>query len=377
MLRSAIVATCLTLAATAAFAQVTPAAGYTPPDDAPAIRVGVTIFANYTDQTQPTVADVDSNQVKKNSFDVARSYINITGQVSHIIAFRITPDVARETACPAATCSLSGSNVFRMKYGYADIKMDDWMSRGSYFRFGIQQTPYLDYTEGIYRYRFQGTTFVERIGYFASADAGASFYYNMPSNYGAVHVGVFNGENYNKTEANNQKALMGRVTLRPFATMAPIARGLRVTGFYDNDNYAGSDERKRAIGQVTFEHNYVNTGFEFVDARDQASQAVASVHGKGWTVWATPKAPMANGSSVEALLRYDHWTPNTSGSFATGSTTVLDDQQQNRTIVGVAYWFPHTGGPTTALLLDYDGQSFKGLTTTPNHSIALHALVNY
>jgi hypothetical protein len=377
LLRSAFVATCFALVATAASAQVTPAAGYTPPDDAPAIRVGTTIYANAMDQTQPTVADVDGNQVKKSSFDVARAYINITGQISHLIQFRVTPDVSRETACPAATCSLSGSNVFRMKYGYVDLRMDDWMPRGSYVRLGLQQTPYIDYTESIYRYRFQGTTFTERAGYYASADAGASFYYNMPSNYGTVHVGIFNGENYNKVEVNNQKALMGRLTLRPFATKAPIARGLRVTGFYDNDNYAGSDERKRAVGQVTFEHNYVNAGFEYIDAKDQASQAVASVHSKGWALWATPKAPMANGSSIEALLRYDHLTPNTSGSFATGTTTVLDDQKQNRSIVGVAYWFPHTGGPTTALLLDYDGQSFKGLSTTPNHSIAIHALVNY
>ncbi len=26
----------------------------------------------------------------------------------------------------------------------------------------MQQTPFIDYTEGIYRYRFQGTTFAER-----------------------------------------------------------------------------------------------------------------------------------------------------------------------------------------------------------------------
>ncbi|MCU1348087.1 MAG: hypothetical protein JWO56_1117, partial [Acidobacteria bacterium] len=31
-----------------AFAQVTPAAGVTPPDDTPKINVGVTIFADYT-----------------------------------------------------------------------------------------------------------------------------------------------------------------------------------------------------------------------------------------------------------------------------------------------------------------------------------------
>src|SRR2546423_7878051 len=42
-------------------AQVTPAAGYTPPDDTPAIKVGVTIFADYTVQQQPKVKDSDGN----------------------------------------------------------------------------------------------------------------------------------------------------------------------------------------------------------------------------------------------------------------------------------------------------------------------------
>ena len=32
-----------------------------PPDDTPSIRVGVTIFADYTFQTEPKVTDVDGN----------------------------------------------------------------------------------------------------------------------------------------------------------------------------------------------------------------------------------------------------------------------------------------------------------------------------
>src|SRR6476469_3845126 len=86
----------LTVAAPCA-AQVTPAAGYTPPDDTPAIKVGVTIFADYTVQSAPKIKDTDQNDVTLNQFQVGRSYINVTGNVSHNIAFRITPDITRET----------------------------------------------------------------------------------------------------------------------------------------------------------------------------------------------------------------------------------------------------------------------------------------
>src|ERR1700712_1116330 len=80
-----------------ASAQVTPAAGYTPPDDTPSIKVGATLFTNYTYQTTPSVTDADGNVVDRSAFDVGRAYINITGNVSHIVAFRITPDITRET----------------------------------------------------------------------------------------------------------------------------------------------------------------------------------------------------------------------------------------------------------------------------------------
>ena len=39
--------------AEAAHAQVTPAEGYTPPDDTPSVKVGGTIFADFTYQQEP------------------------------------------------------------------------------------------------------------------------------------------------------------------------------------------------------------------------------------------------------------------------------------------------------------------------------------
>ena len=78
-------------------AQVTPAAGYTPPDDTPSIRLGVTIWPIYTLQTEPEVTDAAGNTVNRNAFDVGRAYINITGNLSHIVAFRLTPDITRES----------------------------------------------------------------------------------------------------------------------------------------------------------------------------------------------------------------------------------------------------------------------------------------
>jgi len=358
-------AAAFTLYAAAAFAQVTPAAGYPPPDDTPSIRVGATIFADYTYQQNPKITDTDGNSVNFNSFNVTRSYINVTGNISHLLAFRVTPDITRETSTTDSSLTTNGSYVFRLKYAYAQVNLDDWMTKGSWARFGVQQTPWLDFAEGIYRYRWQGTMFVEREGYFASADAGVSFHYNLPSNYGDFHVGVYNGENYTKPELNDRKALDIRASVRPFATGPMILRGVRAHVYYVGDHYVKDAERKRVIGNVTFEHKYFNAGFEYLDTKDQTSLSKPDVEGKGYSIWATPKSPIG----WEALLRYDYIKPN----------SAFDSQVRKRTIVGVAYWFPHQGNVSSALMLDYDGQTFDNFAPAlpSQKKIAVHALINF
>jgi hypothetical protein len=343
--------------------QITPAAGYTPPDDTPSIRVGAVIFADYTFTQSPTSADTDGNIVHPNAFNVGRSYINITGNISHLVAFRVTPDVVRENNAASAT---NGSLVFRIKYAYAQFNLDDWMTKGSYARFGIQQTPWLDFAEGLYRYRFQGTMFVEREGYFASADAGASFHYQLPSGYGDVHAGIYNGENYNRAEPNDQKSLQVRATVRPFGKGPMVLRGLRATAFYDGDHYVKNAPRNRFIAGLNFEHKYINAGLEYLNTKDQTSATRApEIDGQGYSIWATPKSSRG----LEGLLRFDHLTPN----------TAFDGQVRNRTILGVAYWFPHEGNVSSAMMLDYDGQTFDALIPAlPKQSkVAIHGLISF
>src|SRR4051794_35227189 len=86
-LRTMVIAGAVVALALPAAAQVTPAAPYTPPDDTPSIKVGATVFADYTYQSAPESTDSDGNTVNPSSFDVKRAYINITGNISHVLAF--------------------------------------------------------------------------------------------------------------------------------------------------------------------------------------------------------------------------------------------------------------------------------------------------
>jgi hypothetical protein len=61
--------------------------------------------------------------------------------------------------------------------------------------------------------------------------------------------------------------------------------------------------------------------------------------------------------------------------------TAQSSQQKKRTIAGVAYWFPHQSGITTALMLDVDNLKFDGFPPSPvtatQRKIAVHMLVNF
>jgi hypothetical protein len=352
-------AICGSLAA-AAFGQVTPAAGYTPPNDTPSFKVGATIFADYTYNESPTGTDSDGNTIHNSSFNISRAYVNFTGNLNHLIAYRVTPDITRESGTGS---SLSGSYTFRLKYAYGQFNLDDWTNKGSWVRFGLQQTPFIDYNESIYRYRFQGTTFEDREGLFPSSDAGVSGHWNAPGGYGDVQAGFFNGEGYSKAETNNEKAFQIRGSLRPLP-LGGIWKGLRVTGYIDEDHYVQDAKRTRAVGQVTFEHPLVNIGADVVSAKDRTSATKSEVDGKGYTIWATPKFGT---SGWEALLRHDEFTPNKS----------ISSQKRKRDIVGIAYWFQHLQGVTSALMADYDKLDRSSFGQANDTRYGLKLLINF
>jgi hypothetical protein len=342
-------------------AQVTPAKGSTPPDDTQSVKFGVTLFYDYTFTKSPKTKDSAGNEISANAFNVSRTYVNFTGNISHNISFRITPDITRESGSGS---SLNGSYDVRLKYGFAQFNLGDWMTAGSWIRLGLQQTPMVDFLEGNYRYRFQGTVFPDREGFLTSSDSGVSMHANFSRNYGDVHVGIYNGEGYSKAEANNQKALQVRATIRPFATGSMTARGLRLTGFYDADRPVKGGDKTRAMFDATFEHKHFNAAMMYLSGKDQASATGALVEASGYSMWITPFF-QTRGHGWEALLRYDSLKP-----------TKRLDQRRNRFIGGLAYWFPHPGGnATAALLFDYEQQTFPG--TVKQQKIALHGLINF
>ncbi len=114
------------------------------PVDSFSVKVGGTIYADYTYTDSPKITDADKNSVNKSEFEVRRAYINVTGTINDFISFRITPDIAaRQTTTVTLTPptvppgtpvpplpgvavagSLDGSADFRLKYAYGQFNLD-------------------------------------------------------------------------------------------------------------------------------------------------------------------------------------------------------------------------------------------------------------
>ena len=211
--------------------------------------------------------------ISPSAFNVARTYINVTGNISHIVVVPHHAGHHARDAAPAAAERQPGLPPQVRLRAVQPRRLDRAAGRQTWVRLGIQQTPFIDSQEGVYRYRFQGTMFAERDGGLSSSDAGASFHTNFPNNYGDVHVGVYNGEGYSRAEPNDQKAFMIRGTVRPLPGRQLRREGPAAHRRSTSATTCVKDaERNRGHRSTCcYEHRWFNAGFDYIaDDRSDA-----------------------------------------------------------------------------------------------------------
>lgn len=339
-----------------------------PPSSAPQIKIGGTLFADFTETLAPTAEDAAGQRYRPNAMNLTRAYVTVTGAFNPVFSFRITSDIARQIS-PGS--SLDGSNLLRLKYAYAQLSLDRWSGRfkETWIRVGLAPTPFVENRDAVYRYRWQSPLMPERHRLISSSDVGIAFHTDLPDGYGDVQVSLVNGEGYQHPEVNGQKSLQGRVTVRPLVkSRSALLRGLRATAFYDFDHYVRHADRKRGFYGFLYENGHVNTGAEIVRSRDQVLPTAPLVHGTGWDVFATPFFK-EKGHGPEALLRFDHWTP--------------DDTKpdlEERVVLGLSYWWTQRpAGATAALMLDYESVTIRNasIPQPAERKLTLHTVLTF
>jgi hypothetical protein len=276
----------------------------------PTVSLGVLSYLQYDAELK--------NRDDYNAFDVTRGYINIVGDLAKNVRFRITPDVRRVT-----DGSLSGSLALRLKYGFAEF--DNVLGDKSWVRFGLHQTPWLDFEESINRYRVQGQMFAEREGIIpGSGDFGAGFLTPLPSGYGEINAGVYNGEGFGSGESNKYKSFQGRATIRPLPN-APIAKGLRVSGFYDAGWYSARHPRRHGIVMASFEHPHFVGTAQWLAGTERPVTRLVDAHPRGASLFAEVRQGLEGWA---ALARFETFDPD----------DATPNNSDRRVIAGAAYW---------------------------------------
>jgi hypothetical protein len=314
MTRTFLTAALLSLFAPQAFGQPaqTPSAAAPPEPDYPIVRVGVLSYVQYDAELK--------NRDAYNNFDVTRAYLNINGQLARNVRFRLTPDVRRATTDAA----VAGSLVLRIKYAF--VQFDNLTPR-SWVRFGVHQTPWLDFEESVNRYRVQGTMFSEREALIPGAgDFGVGYFTPLPNDYGEIQAGIYNGEGYTQPDVNKYKSVQGRVTLRPLPGRG-LANGFRLSGFYNAGWYAPDRPRRLGIVMGSYEHPHVVATAQYLTATENPSLLqTRDIDREGSSAFLEVRQGVEGWA---ALGRVDFFDPD----------TVLTRNSQRRIIAGGAYWF--------------------------------------
>lgn len=304
------------------------------------ITVGGVVYAQWG-------AQLDSLS-PANNFDVTRAYLNVIGRFNGGIMTRITADVYHD-----ADATAGGGMLYRLKYAYAA-----WTPSGSPFtiRFGLTQTPFVDWEEALWDYRMQGTVPVDRNSYMSSSDFGVALDGNINHEQFDFQAMAFNGENYNKTPGDQSKDFAARASFRLLPTDdGSRVGGLRITGYAQAGTPNSGGTRNRFVGMVSYRSKMLTLAGEYVATKDTVTSTANSL--KKGSILSAYGVLHLGASPVAIIGRVDVVDPNTCTNSVAGTDCPLSAQFDKRTTIigGLSYQL----SSNVRLLADVDRLSFQ------------------
>ncbi len=229
------------------------------PEALKGFKVGALAYVDYSVGDKPIFG---RRHTGYNRFTLGRGYLNIKKEITPWLRFRYTPDLHQDS---------KGDWKLRQKYLYAELRPPNWgrFLTEMKLEIGLGHIAWLDFEEHVNPYRCQGTMPLERAGVFNSADLGVSLRGNFggrlanakkvvgsdhyDGRYGSWHIGVYNGSGYHAKEANDNKVVQYRITLRPLPDHLP---GFQVSyfGLYGKGNQDFSPDWIVHEGFLSYQH---------------------------------------------------------------------------------------------------------------------------
>ncbi|MDQ6975330.1 MAG: hypothetical protein Q9M22_02060 [Mariprofundaceae bacterium] len=167
------------------------------------LKIGAKFYLNMTDYK------VEKNGVQSTrtrGMAVDRAYLEARYYFDSNWMMRFTSDVNSETKRTAGVLSKKnkGSNVF-LKYAYVEGKL---AGKAAVLRLGLSHTPWIDYEQGLWKYRYVSKVAIDQYKYDASSDLGIGLKGKLADGLFGYWVTATNGEGYG-TQTNNKTAGTG------------------------------------------------------------------------------------------------------------------------------------------------------------------------
>ncbi len=308
----------------------------------------------------------DVTNKKYNQFLLKRGFLLFSTELNSWFSLLITPNISEEA---------SGDIMVRMQHLLGKFLLPDlgFLTKPN-FEVGLVHMPWLDYQESINGYRLQDPMFLDRNGTFNGEDLGITFFTLLggeidknhqqrinskyPGRYGSFSVGLYNGGGFDVTEANRNKVIEGRLTLRPMPDFAP-GLCLSYFGVYGKGNKAAGDSVDSVtlpdepdwtanVAYLSYEHEWFVGAFTYYSGTGNQKGTAINSEGKardreGYSVFGELRFPH---SGFSLMSRYDFF------DYSNNNQTPKDESQ--RYVGGVGYKFFNNN----MVFLDYEHVEF-------------------
>lgn len=265
-----------------------------------------------------------------NEFRLKRGYLTFKKNLSDRFSIRVTQDISVDKDGDG-----KGNIEIRLKYGYLLARLPDFgIISNPRLEVGVVHRPWIDFEQTVNRYRIQGNMFLERVDLASSADYGLTFMglfggrlddetmeqvgSGHPGRFGSLAFGVYNGGGYDAVEANENKLIEGRLSIRPLPDQLPFLQlhGGLVSGA---GNSADAPDLLLSAVALSWQHPLVTTMATMISSvgdkkgrmTDQAGEPLERT---GWSLFAELTSPAL--SQLSLFGRIDQMEDDTVPDWA-------------------------------------------------------------
>jgi len=264
-----------------------------------------------------------------NNFELKRGYLTLKSKLNKYISVRYTQDITLDKEGSDA-----GNIEIRMKYLYMKLKpFRKGVLKNSFAEFGLVHRPFVDFEQKINAYRSQGKMFIEKVGIVNTSDFGVLYGgliggklnntlqnkvgKHHPGKYGSFAIGIYNGGGYHAIEANNNKTIEGRLTIRPLPNKLTGLQFSYGSVYGKGNSINDNNDFIMSLFAMTYENPiYILTSQYYIGKGDYKGKYLdinnASAKNEGYSIFGEIKIPK---TSFAIFGRYDNFSSNQNSDY--------------------------------------------------------------